>query len=269
MEARYARRKTELLQDCEVTPEIFDQLIPRLHHFLEPFVSSLSGHAPPQHARTYVSGLLSDVECQNVESIAYHFGQDRLDLQGFIGWKDGDDPPMRQELLHQVGQQWGHREGVWVVEPSAFSKSGRESVGVARQGCGRLGQVDNCQVAIYLGYVSRKGHTLVDQRLFLPKDWTREKARLNKAGVPKDRRGYRTRHQLALEMVAQDGPSLPHRWLAGDDEMGCPYWFRRRLRERNERYLLAVPSTRRFRIWKLPSLSTVAKGVGPSGLGKA
>ena len=70
MEARYARRKTELLQDCEVTPEIFDPVIPRLHRFLEPVVSSLSGHAPPQQARTYVSGLLSDVERKNVESIA-------------------------------------------------------------------------------------------------------------------------------------------------------------------------------------------------------
>ena len=79
MEARYVRRKNELLQDCQVAPDIFDQVIPRLHHFMEPFVSSLSGQAPPQHARTYVSGLLSDVERKNVESIAYHFGQDRLD----------------------------------------------------------------------------------------------------------------------------------------------------------------------------------------------
>lgn len=247
MEARYAQRKTELLQDCQVEPEVFDQVIARLHHFLEPFVSSLSGQAPPRHARTYISGLLSDVKRKNVESIAYHFGQERLGLQGFIGWEDWDDAPMRQELLHQVGQQLGHRDGVLVFDPSAFPKSGRESVGVARQWCGRLGKVDNCQVAIYLGYVSRKGHTLVDQRLFLPKDWTQDKTRLKKAGVPKERRGYRTRHQLALEMLGQDGAWLPHRWLAGDDEMGRPYWFRHRLREWNERYLFAVPSNTSIR----------------------
>lgn len=252
MEARYARRKNELLQDCQVAPDIFDQIIPRLQRFMEPFVSSLSGQAPPQHARTYVSGLLSDVERKNVESIAYHFGQDRLGLQGFIGWDDWDDTPMRQELLRQVGQQLGQGDGVLVFDPSAFPKSGRESVGVARQWCGRLGKVDNCQVAIYLGYVSRKGHTLVDQRLFLPKDWTRDKARLKRAGVPKERRGYRTRHQLALEMLAQDGPWLPHRWLAGDDEMGRPYWFRRRLRELDERYLLAVPSNTQVRDLEIP-----------------
>src|SRR6266480_1002967 len=114
-----------------------------------------------------------------------------------------------------------------VFDPSGFPKSGRESVGVARQWCGRLGKVDNCQVAIYLGYVSRKGHTLVDTRLYLPKEWTKDKARLDKAGVPKACRAYRTRHQLALEMLAENGTCLPHRWIAGDDEMGRPSWFRR------------------------------------------
>jgi SRSO17 transposase len=242
MDARYSIRKNQLLQECQVAPEIFDQVLPRLHTFMEPFVAPFQGQALTQHAKTYVSGLLSDVERKNVESIAYQFGQNRLGLQGFIGWADWDDEPLRQELLGQVGKQLGPGEGVLVFDPSAFPKSGRESVGVARQWCGRLGKVDNCQVAIYLGYVSRMGHTLVDLRLYLPKEWTQDKARLEKAGVPKARRGYRTRHQLALEMLEKNGASLPHRWIAGDDEMGRPYWFRRRLAALGERYVLAVPS---------------------------
>jgi SRSO17 transposase len=112
---------------------------------------------------------------------------------------------------------------------------------VARQWCGRLGKIDNCQVAVYLGYVSGEEHTLVDMRLYLPKAWTQEKARLDKAGVPHDRRGYRSRHQLALEMLQDSGARLPHAWIAGDDEMGRPYWFRRWLDRLGERYLLAVP----------------------------
>jgi len=135
----------------------------------------------------------------------------------------------------------GHDDGVLVFDPSAFAKSGTESVGVARQWCGRLGKVDNCQVALSLGYVSAKGHTLVDMRLSLPKEWTQDKPRLDKAGVPPAQRGYRTRHQLALDMLEQDGASLPHGWIAGDDAMGRPYWFRRRLDRLGERYLLAVP----------------------------
>jgi SRSO17 transposase len=136
---------------------------------------------------------------------------------------------------------------VLVFDPSGFPKSGGESVGVARQWCGRLGKVDTCQVAIYLGYVSRKGHTLVDTRLYLPKDWTKDKARLAKAGVPQGSRGYRTRHQVALEMLAKNGAGLPHSWIAGDDEMGRPSWFRRRLAALGERYVLAVPSNTTIR----------------------
>jgi SRSO17 transposase len=103
------------------------------------------------------------------------FGHSRLPLQGFIGWNKWDDEPLRQELRGQVKTHLGQGDGVLVFDPSGFPKSGRESVGVARQWCGRLGKVDNCQVAIYLGYVSRKGHTLVDTRLYLPKEWTKDK----------------------------------------------------------------------------------------------
>ena len=247
MEARYAFRKRQLLEECQVAPEIFEQVIPRLYTFMEPFVKTFQGQAAAQHARTYVCGLLSDVKRKNIESIAYRFGQSRLPLQGFLGWDAWDDEPLRHELIVQVKTHLGQGDGVLVCDPSGFAKSGRESVGVARQWCGRLGKVDNCQVAIYLGYVSSKGHTLVDTRLYLPKEWTKEKARLDKAGVPQAVRGYRTRHQLALEMLANHGARLPHRWIAGDDEMGRPYWFRRRLAALGERYLLAVPSNTAIR----------------------
>ena len=247
MEARYAFRKSQLLEECQVAPEIFEQVIPRLYTFMKPFVKVFHGEAAVQHAKIYVCGLLSDVERKNIESIAYRFGQSRLPLQGFIGWHEWDDEPLRQELRSQVKTHLGQGDGVLVFDPSGFPKSGGESVGVARQWCGRLGKVDNCQVAIYLGYVSRKGHTLVDTRLYLPKEWTKDKACLDKAGVPKGDRGYRTRHQLALEMLAKNGAGLPHSWIAGDDEMGRPYWFRRRLATLGERYLLAVPSNTTIR----------------------
>src|SRR6266849_9004490 len=241
MEARYATRKQQLLAECQVAPEIFDQVLPRLATFMAPFVETFCRQELDQHAHTSLCGLLADLARKNVESIAYRFGQDRLPLQRFIGWAEWDEAPLRQELTRQVAQQLGQAEGVLVLDPSAFPKSGTESVGVARQWCGRLGKVDNCQVAVYLGYVSGEGHTLVDMRLYLPKAWTQDPARLDKAGVPHDRRGYRSRHQLALDMLQERGALLPHGWIAGDDEMGRPYWFRRRLAHLGERYLLAVP----------------------------
>ena len=130
-------------------------------------------------------------------------------------------------------------DAVIVFDPSGFPQSGRASVGVARQWCGRLGKVDNCQLAIYRGYASSREHTLVDMRLYLPKEWTQDKQRCQQAGVPKAIR-YRTRHQLCLEMLEKHGTQLPHQWITGDDEMGRPYWFRRRLDRLDEQYLLAV-----------------------------
>ena len=92
-------------------------------------------------------------------------------------------------------------------------------MGVQRQWCGRLGKLDNCQVGVYLGYVSRREHALVDVRLYLPREWVQDRQRRQKAGVPPEVR-FRTRHELALEMLDERGPLLPHAWVAGDDERG-------------------------------------------------
>ena len=246
MEASFEDRKRELLEECVVAPQVFDRVMPRLERFMEPFVATLARKEQVDHARTFVQGLLSDLEHKNVESIAYRFGQDRMPLQWFVGMSDWDDELLREELVRQVGEQLGRDDGVLVFDPSAFPKSGKDSVGVARQWCGRLGKVDNCQVAVYLGYVSAEEHTLVDMRLFLPKEWTKDKQRREKAGVPKQVR-YRTRHQLCFEMLDQHGHALPHSWIAGDDELGRPYSFRRGLHRRGERYLLAIPSNTTIR----------------------
>jgi len=242
MEAKeFEFRKEELVSECRVAPQVMDHIMPNLERFMEPFVDRLVRREQIEHAGMFVRGLLSDLEHKNAESIAYRFGQERMPLQWFIGTSPWDDAPLRGELVRQVGEQLGESDGVIVFDPSAFAKSGKQSVGVARQWSGRLGKIDNCQVGIYMGYASSREHALVDMRLFLPKEWTKDRKRREKAGIPKEIR-YRTRHQLCLEMLEMHGDKLPHGWIAGDDEMGRPYWFRRRLDKLCERYLLAVPS---------------------------
>jgi SRSO17 transposase len=181
------------------------------------------------------------VERKNVESIAYHHDQDRQMLQKFVGQYTWDHQPLVGELVRQVGAQLGRSDAVLVFDPSAFPKKGNESVGVQRQWCGRLGKIDNCQVGVYLAYVSAEEHALVDTRLYLPKGWARSRKRRAKAGVPAEVK-FRTRHELALEMLDQHVAALPHGWVAGDDEMGKVPEFRGQLQTRGERYLLAVPS---------------------------
>lgn len=244
--SEFESRKEAVLKECVVAPGIFQKVERRLEEFMEPFVASLARREQIEHAHTFVSGLMSDLKHRNVESIAYLFGHERLPLQNFIGASEWDDSALRGELARQIGQELGEADGVLVFDPSAFPKSGRESVGVARQWCGRLGKIDNCQVAIFLGYVSGKEHSLVDMRLYLPKDWATDAKRMKKAGVPRGTK-YRTRHELALELLAKHGPTLPHAWITGDDEMGRPTWFRQRLQALDEQYLLAVPSNTSIR----------------------
>jgi SRSO17 transposase len=241
MERRFRIRLDELLNDAEVRPSVLRGVLPRLASFLQPFATALSSPEQRTNAQHYVQGLLSDLDSKDSESIAYLHDRERQGLQKFIGQAEWDYRPLLTELVQQVGAELGEPDGVLVFDPSAFPKKGTESVGVQRQWCGRLGKIDNCQVGLYLGYVSHREHALVDCRLYLPKAWANRKRRRQKAGVP-DAVRFRTRHELILEMLDERGPSLPHAWISGDDELGRSSWFRQELRSRNECYLLAVPS---------------------------
>jgi SRSO17 transposase len=194
-----------------------------------------------EYAKKAVLGLCSDVENKTCETMAYHFHDDRRGMQWFIGESNWDDWSLREVLARQVASDLGEPNGVLVFDPSAFPKSGKHSAGVQRQWCGRLGKIENCQVGVFLGYVSSRGHALVDCELYLPQEWTRDKARLRKARVPRNHGKFQTRHSLALQMLNRFGAVLPHQWITGDDEMGRPADFRLTLRIRGERYLFAVP----------------------------
>jgi SRSO17 transposase len=247
MERRYRVRLDELLNDAEVRPSLLRGVMPRLESFLQPYVAALQ--SPEQHtnAQHYVEGLLSDLDSKDAESIAYLHDRERQGLQKFIGQSEWDYQPLLTELVRQVGSELGAADAVLVFDPSAFAKKGTESVGVQRQWCGRLGKLDNCQVGIYLGYVSRHEHALVDFRLYLPKEWANRKKRRQKAGVPAAV-VFRTRHELILEMLDERAPLLPHAWISGDDELGRCSWFRQQLQERQERYL-RLCLTRLFLPW--------------------
>jgi SRSO17 transposase len=246
MERRFEVRKQQILKETEIQPQVIQGMLKRLEHFIKPFITSLGRIEPKVNAQFYISGLLSDLERKNIESIAYRYDQDRRALQRFIGTATWDYKPLQQELVRQVGLELGEDDGVIVFDPSGHRKCGCDSVGVQRQWIGRLGKVDNGQVGIYMGYASGKEHALVDERLYLPKTWAKDKKRRKKCGVPKEVR-YQTRHELALDMLKSNGKYLPHRWLAGDDEMGRSSGFRRDLRVLGERYLLAVPSNSHIR----------------------
>jgi SRSO17 transposase len=224
-----------------VSPDLIEGLLTRLDEFVAPFAAALREPEQRQHAAEYVTGLLSKLEHKTSEGIAYLHDQERQGIQKFIGNVPWDQQPLLTTLARQVGEDLGEPDGVIVFDPSGFPKKGTKSVGVARQWCGRLGKIENCQVGVYMAYASREEHAIVNMRLYLPEEWTKGRARRKEAGVPKSIK-FRTRHELALEMLDEQGPLLPHAWVTGDDEMGRPASFRQGLRDRSKQYLLGIPS---------------------------
>jgi len=262
MERRYEVRLAQMLAQAEVSPDVMRGLLERLETFAEPFAKSLAYPGQRRHAAEYMTGLLSKLERKTGEAIAYLHDQERQALQKFVGFVAWDHRPMLDTLARQVGDQFGGPDAVIVFDPSAFVKKGTKSVGVSRQWCGRLGKVDNCQVGVFMALVSRKGHALVNTRLYLPHDWTKSRTRCTAAGVPEDVT-FQTRHQLALQMLDEGGKLLPHGWIAGDDEMGRSSDFRRKLQGRGERYLVCVPSNTLVRDLDVPPPEYAGRGRHP------
>ena len=115
--------------------------------------------------------------------------------------------------------------GVFILDDTGFGKQGQKSVGVARQYSGTLGKVGNCQVAVFLGYASERGHALIDRALYLPHSWTDDAERCQAAGVPEDQRLTRARPIWPSRSCANP-PAWPSGWQMGDG--------RRRLRQSAE-----------------------------------
>ena len=122
-------------------------------------------------------------------------------MQHFISNSPWEDAPLIAQLQQDVDRLIGDlNDGALILDESGFPKQGKYSVGVKRQYCGALGKVDNCQVGVFLAYARDSNVTLIDRRLYLPKDWADDKERRQKADVPEDVT-FKTKAQLGLEMI--------------------------------------------------------------------
>ena len=137
--------------------------------------------------------LVQSRERRNAENLSETVPGSARGMQRFLTDSPWDDEAIIGRLQEYLGTRLEHPEGVWVLDGSDFPKQGRKSAGVARQYCGRLGKVANCQAGMFLAYVSPLGRALVDKRLYLPESWTSDKDRCEAAGVPEDRQGYRSK----------------------------------------------------------------------------
>ena len=202
------------------------------------------------HSRHYLQVLLvQSGERRNAENLSESVSLSARALQRFLTESPWDDDTIIGRLQEYLGPRLGHPEAVWVLDGSDFPKQGRKSAGVARQYCGRLGKVANCQAGMFLVYVSPLGRALVDKRLYLPEIWTSDQDRCVAAGVLEERQSYRSKTQLAQDMLEQalELGHLKAGWVAADDAFGMSPSFREGLAALGMRYVLDVPAG--FTVW--------------------
>jgi SRSO17 transposase len=169
---------------------------------------------------TSVAVGFSKLERKSIEPMALHVdGGCIRGMQQFISDVRWDEEQMRWNYHQLVADELGDPEGVLMFDETGFVKKGQDSVGVARQYCGTLGKVENCQVGVFAGYASRHGYTLVDKRLFLPEAWWTDAyaARRTRCNVPEEL-AFQSKPQLAaamLQAMAQEG-LLPFKYVVAD-----------------------------------------------------
>jgi SRSO17 transposase len=230
-----------LLEQATVAPQAVARCGRDLAAFLGRYLPLFYRDEQRDHAATILRGKLTGLQRKTTEPIASLAGQKRRPLQHFLGAGRWDDRAVRAELRAHVRQELADPHAVLVLDNHGVPKKGDESCGVARQWCGRLGKVDNCQVGYFLAYAAARGHALLECRLYLPPERAADPQHRAKTYVPAEvafQEGWR----IGLDLLRSGGREMPHAWVTGDDEFGRASEFRALLRLDHERYVLDVPS---------------------------
>jgi SRSO17 transposase len=229
-----------LLSDAEVSAAAVRACRARLEQFLRRYLPHFYRKEQRELAHVVVQGKLSTLERKTAEPIAYLAGRPRKPVQHFVGAGCWDDEAVLAELRRHVAEELADPDAVLVLDPSGFPKKGTDSCGVARQWCGRLGKVDNCQVGVFLAYVTERGCAPLDRRLYLPRAWADDRRRRRATHVPDDVQ-FQESWRIGLDLIERSGAGLPFGWIAADDEFGRVSALRSALRWRRLRYVLDVP----------------------------
>jgi len=226
-----------------MTPQELKALDQRLTTFLEDLLAPLGRKERRHWARIYVQGLLLDGERKSIEPMADRIpGADVQALRQFVGQSPWAVEAVQRQLARKVVDLLSNPE-VWILDETSFPKAGDHSVGVARQYCGALGKVANCQVAVTLHWSSADASCPLGWRLYLPQAWVEDEERAREVKLPEGL-VYRSQTELALELIDQmlswEVPRLP---VVGDSAYGNNYEFREQLRRRQLSYVMAVEPT--------------------------
>lgn len=199
-------------------------------------------------AEKYMFGLFQ-CDYSNIERMSEVVcGANYNQIQHFISESPWDANKLMELVASRVSKLFSKFATVYlIIDESSHLKKGNKSVGVARQYSGRAGKTDNCQVAVYGALSADTQYCLIDAKLYLPKDWTEDKERCKAAGIPESKCEFKTKLELALDMVKeQKSRNIRFDWVLGDGFYGHGSGFRAGVNELGIKYMLDIHSTDSF-----------------------
>ena len=200
-------------------------------------------------ALAYLQGQLLGESRRNMNQMALKvvsFSEQVLDH--FVAVSPWEEEPLIGALGQQVVELFEDAPGpgALLLDESGIAKQGTHSVGVDRQYCGSLGKVDNCQVGVFLAYAKGTRATLIDKRLYLPREWTDDPGRCEEAGVPPEAQTFRTKAELGLEMIYRArARGIPFTYVGMDAHYGQQAWLLSKLDQEHIEYMADIPSDTR------------------------
>ena len=195
--------ETFAIPQFALTRSDIDSFLDELRGFHTAFRACFRRQEPRDQFFNYMVGQFSALERKSIEPMALQVegGKVRA-MQRLVSEALWDEDAMLETYHRLVQDEMGEPDGVLIVDETGFVKKGAASVGVARQYCGSLGKVENCQVGVFAAYASRQGYALVDKRLFIPESWftDADQERRTTCKVP-DEVVWQSKPQLAAAMV--------------------------------------------------------------------
>src|SRR6195952_3277013 len=186
--------------------------------------------------------------------------------QAILGRTHWDAEALRDVVRDYAIETLSSPKAVLVIDETGFLKQGKASCGVGRQYTGSAGKITNCQIGVFTAYVSDQGHAFIDRRLYLPKAWTGDPARMRAAHVP-EAIGFATKPPLALALIARAlQAEVPFAWVAADSVYGVGE-IELALRRAYKGYVLGVTGQHRFWSWDADLLGCGSLGMRISGCG--
>jgi SRSO17 transposase len=214
---------------CNLAPRDVEALVADLAAYADHFLSAFPRKDQGSSAHRYLQGLVSDHPRKSIEPMALAHGFPIRSMQAFIADSPWRTTPIVQRHQLLVAQTLGEDDAVLLVDESGMPKQGQHSAAVAPQYCGALGKVANCQVGVYVGYVSRIGYTLLAGQLFVPEGWFADDhtALRDEVGIPSDLT-FKTKPDVAVDLIQAiiKRKVLPARWVAADALYGDSPTFR-------------------------------------------